>query len=80
MALIFKHTTTIGIRQNLCDRYVLDRTNEVADTPYGEVRIKRSRGYGVDRLKIEYNDLVRIADERDESIPHIKDIIYKSLE
>ncbi len=80
VALIFKHTTTIGIRQNLCDRYVLERTKEVADTPYGEVRIKRSSGYGVDRVKIEYNDLARIADERDESIPHIKDIIYKSLE
>ncbi len=80
VALIFKHTTTIGIRQNMCDRYVLERTKEVADTPYGEVRIKRSRGYGVDRVKIEYSDLARIADERDESIPHIRDIIYKSLE
>lgn len=77
--LIFKHTSTIGIRQNVCDRYVLKRTEEVVDTPYGEVRIKRSKGYGVDRVKIEYNDLARIADERDESIPDIRDTIYKSL-
>ena len=77
--LIFKHTTTIGIRQNMCDRYVLNRTKEVMDTPYGEVRIKRSKGYGVDRVKVEYNDLARIADERDESIPDIRDAIYKSL-
>ena len=77
--LIFKHTTTIGIRQNMCDRYVLNRTKEVMDTPYGEVRIKRSRGYGVDRVKIEYNDLSRIADERDESIPNIRDAIYKTI-
>lgn len=77
--LIFKHTSTIGIRQNVCDRYVLKRTEEVVDTPYGEVRIKRAKGYGVDRIKIEYNDLARIADERDESIPDIRDTIYKSL-
>ena len=34
---IFKHTTTIGVRETLCNRYVLDRTETVQHTQYGDV-------------------------------------------
>jgi uncharacterized protein (DUF111 family) len=65
---IFKHTTTIGIREsNLC-RYVLDRRMETVETPYGVVRCKVSSGYGVERKKFEYDDLSRIAKENNISI------------
>jgi uncharacterized protein (TIGR00299 family) protein len=65
---IFKHTTTIGIREsNLC-RYVLDRHMETVETPYGVVRYKVSSGYGVERKKFEYDDLSRIAKENNISI------------
>lgn len=37
---IFKHTTTIGVRETLCNRYVLDRTETVQHTQYGDVRVK----------------------------------------
>ena len=33
--IIFKHTSTIGIRQVVMDRYVLDRKTENMETPYG---------------------------------------------
>ena len=60
---IFRHTTTIGIRENRLHRYVLDRRMETLDSPYGPVRRKVSSGYGVERRKYEYNDLARIAKE-----------------
>ena len=66
--LMFKHTTTIGIRENKLRRYVLDRRMETIDTPYGAVHCKISSGYGVERKKYEYNDLSRIAKENDISI------------
>lgn len=62
--LIFKHTTTLGIRETLINRHVLQRTMETVETPYGTVRKKCSEGYGVHRSKYEYGDLVRIAQER----------------
>ncbi|MCM1102420.1 MAG: nickel pincer cofactor biosynthesis protein LarC [Clostridium sp.] len=65
---IFKHTTTIGIRESRPERYVLERRMETLDTPYGPVRCKISSGYGVERVKYEYEDLARIARERNESI------------
>lgn len=58
---IFKHTTTIGIRENLCKRYILHREEKVVNTPDGEIRVKEVSGYGVMREKKEYEDLARIA-------------------
>ena len=69
--LIFKHTTTLGMRQNVSQRYALTREEHQQDTPFGEVGVKTSRGYGVVREKIEYEDLARIAREHDLSLEEV---------
>lgn len=61
--LMFRHTSTIGIRETVCRRYVLRRETGTVETPYGPVRIKTSAGYGVQRSKAEYDDLAHIASE-----------------
>ena len=66
---IFQYTTTIGIRENKFRRYVLDRRLETVETDLGPVRRKVSSGYGVKREKYEYEDLARIARQKDIS-PH----------
>lgn len=71
-ALIFKYTTTIGIREMLAGRYVLSRCEEEAKTEYGNVRIKRSNGYGVTRVKAEYEDIRRLAIENDIAIGDVE--------
>jgi hypothetical protein len=67
----FKYTTTIGIREVFCNRYVLERSITPLQTPYGEVRRKDSVGYGVSRSKYEYDDLSRIAKEKGVSIAEV---------
>lgn len=62
--LIFRHTTTIGIRKAELDRFVLERRIEAVDTPYGTVRRKISAGCGVERVKYEYDDLAKLAEAR----------------
>lgn len=57
----FKHTSTIGIRETECGRYVLERNLKTLQTPYGTVQRKDSAGYGVSRCKYEYDDISRIA-------------------
>ena len=64
IALLFRHTTTLGIREAVMQRYVLEREQVVLDTPYGKVQRKDSTGYGVKRYKYEYEDLSRIAREK----------------
>lgn len=60
---IFRHTTTIGIRENLCRRYVLERREVLRETTYGKVRFKEVTGYGVHRQKPESDDICAIARE-----------------
>ncbi len=69
---IFKHTSTIGIRETAAGRYVLDRREEIASTRYGDVRVKISSGFGVTKIKAEYEDLKKIADENNIAISDIK--------
>ena len=71
VSLIFKHTTTLGIRENVSKRYTLKREIIKKETPFGEIRIKRSEGFGIVREKYEYEDLARIANEKNISIDDI---------
>ncbi len=69
---IFKHTTTIGIRENISNRYVLNREISKIETPYGEVRVKTSSGYDVKRSKFEYDDLAGISRRTGKSVLELK--------
>ncbi len=75
--LIFQHTTTLGIRENISRRYTLSRTIETVSTEFGEVRKKVSAGYGVTRKKYEYEDIARIAREEKMSFADVTDYIGK---
>ena len=76
---LFKHSTTIGIREEKMNRYILNRRVETVETPYGPVRCKVSSGYGVERRKYEYDDMTKIAKERDMSIQDVTRIVKDSL-
>ena len=68
---IFKHTTTLGVRENVSNRYFLERSLETVKTEFGDIRIKRAEGYGVKREKYEYEDLAAIARKTGLSIDEI---------
>ncbi len=74
---IFKHTTTIGIRENRMNRYVLDRRIESVETEFGTVKCKVSSGYGVERRKFEYEDIARIAKEKGLSVEEVRRVLEK---
>ncbi len=69
--LIFKHTTTLGVREQVSRRYMLARRIETADTPLGPIRKKLSRGYGVERQKYEYEDVAAIARDKGISLSDV---------
>ncbi|HCQ74761.1 MAG TPA: nickel pincer cofactor biosynthesis protein LarC [Clostridiales bacterium] len=69
---IFKHTTTLGVREYVCNRYNLTRSIDTVQTEYGAVRIKTATGYGVKRSKAEYDDLAKLARENDTTIAEIR--------
>ena len=71
LPLIFKHTTTLGVREKVCSRYTLTRRTETVQTPYGPVRQKIATGYGVERRKYEYEDLAKLARENGLSLKDV---------
>lgn len=77
--LVFRHTTTLGIRENRSRRYTLQRQIKSFDTPFGEVRVKYSEGYDVCRKKLEYNDLARIAKEKGIGIDEAAKLVEQNL-
>lgn len=76
---IFKHTSTIGVRVQPCERYVLQRRIEETDTSFGKVRIKYSEGYGEKRMKAEYDDAAKIALEQNLSLREAREAIYNEI-
>lgn len=76
-ALMFRHTTTIGIREYRCSRFTLDRHFEKAQTPWGEVDVKVCEGYGIRREKPEFDQVAKLARENEISILEIKKELHE---
>lgn len=55
--LMLKHTTTIGVRWHTFKRYTLNRDFYTEETSAGPVRMKRSYGYGIEKVKPEFDDI-----------------------
>ena len=73
VAALFRHTTTIGLRETACHRYLLQRRTETETLPDGTtLRRKVSEGYGVRRVKTEADDRERLPppDAAETHFPH----------
>lgn len=78
--LIFKHTSTIGIRSALYDRSALERSEKTFETPMGSVRVKETQGFGVKKSKLEFEDVLRIAQEKDMPFKEVINALQKELD
>lgn len=72
ISLIFKYTTTMGIRENEFNRHILSRRMQTDDTSFGPVGVKIAEGYGVKRIKYEDDDIRRIARDKGLSAAEIR--------
>ena len=77
LALLFKHTSTLGVREMHFQRHILNRKTETIETACGTVRVKTAEGYGVSRSKMEYEDIANIAREKGLSFAEVMVLIGK---
>lgn len=70
--LIFKHTTSLGVRYHRCERYILNRSAGDIDWEGSRIAFKTSSGFGVKRHKYEYDSLAAIAKQNDMSLLDLK--------
>jgi uncharacterized protein (TIGR00299 family) protein len=70
--LIWKHTSTLGVRRSLWQRSVLRREVKSVETPWGDVRVKVAYlGDSVVRREPEYEDCRAIALKEDIPLRHV---------
>jgi pyridinium-3,5-bisthiocarboxylic acid mononucleotide nickel chelatase len=75
--ILFRETTTLGIRRSIQQRTVLQRQIEVVETPLGSVRVKVGRyGDRIVNIQPEYEDCAQLAQQH--NIP-LKDVQQMAL-
>jgi pyridinium-3,5-bisthiocarboxylic acid mononucleotide nickel chelatase len=83
--IIFRETTTLGIRRSRQDRAILPRQIQTVDTPYGPVRIKVATSNQPPQMEIwniqpEYSDCAALADRHQVSWQTIHDAARLALQ
>lgn len=74
---IFKHTTTIGIKESIVKKHMLLRKTIIRSTPWGEINCKQSFYNGnLLNEKPEYDECKKIASDNDLRLQDIKNYIY----
>ncbi len=70
-ALLFRETSTLGVRVRHEKRYVLPRHHESVSTRWGEIRMKIAGVNGLSQYAPEYEDCRRIAAEHHVPLKHV---------
>ncbi|MCX5939516.1 MAG: nickel pincer cofactor biosynthesis protein LarC [Cyanobium sp. LacPavin_0818_WC50_MAG_67_9] len=77
----WRHSTTLGVREQAQSRWVLPRRSLELETPLGPVRLKQARlPDGRWRSKPEHDDLVALARQHTLGIDQVRAIVQHTLE
>ncbi|MBS4197199.1 nickel pincer cofactor biosynthesis protein LarC [Lederbergia citri] len=78
--ILFKETTTLGVRKNKWSRSILDRKITEAETAFGPIKIKQALKKGqVIRAVPEYEDVKKVASEHGVSFQEVYNAALKSI-
>lgn len=75
--ILFRETTTIGIRRVEMDRTVLEREERVISTPFGEAQIKVCRTGDMVRFYPEYESVSKLARESGEAFAQVYRMVQR---
>ena len=79
-AIWWRHSTTLGLREQLQRRWRLPRQQEQRPTPWGPVRLKRAAlPDGRRRFKLEHDDLAALARQHNLSLDDMRQLLREAL-
>lgn len=79
-AIWWRHSTTLGLREELQQRWRLPRAQEEHRSRWGTVRLKRaSLPDGRRRFKLEHEDLAALARQHNLSLDEMRQLLHQSL-
>lgn len=70
--ILFKYTTTIGLRWTTMHRTTMERAFKVVETEYGKVHVKLLTHGAIKKSSFEMNDLIKLALAHDVTIDEIE--------
>ena len=72
--IIFKHTSSTGVRHSKIDRIFMNREKVLANTIYGDVEANKFTYKDISKVSLEYDSVKKLAEEKNVGITSI----YKS--
>lgn len=78
--IIFRETTTIGIRRQKMDRTVLRRSKKTVQTPYGEAEVKICEKDDMKKVYPEYESVVRLCEESGAAFQDVFESVKQAIE
>jgi pyridinium-3,5-bisthiocarboxylic acid mononucleotide nickel chelatase len=77
-SILFRETTTLGIRRSIQQRTILQRQIESVDTPLGSIRVKVGRwGDRIVNIQPEYEDCARLAQHHHTPLKEIQQMALR---
>ncbi|MGI5895793.1 MAG: nickel pincer cofactor biosynthesis protein LarC [Oscillospiraceae bacterium] len=77
--VIFRETSSIGLRYQNYRRIVMDRTLDEVQTEYGPVQIKRCSFHGIRKNTVEYESAKRVAKQHGVPLEEVYRATYKVI-
>ena len=77
--VIFRETSSIGLRYQNYRRIIMDRTLDEVQTEYGPVQIKRCSFHGIRKNTVEYESAKRAAEQHDVPLEEVYRATYKEI-
>lgn len=77
--LMLLHTTTLGVRCREWERNFLCSHVRYMESRYGNIRIKESKGYGIEKNKAEYEDIKKAAKKEGVPFSLLQEEIQKQM-
>jgi len=79
-AVIFKETTTLGVRTIPSERFKLPRSSREVKTSLGPVKVKVVVNEGTERIVPEFEECKRIAREKNMALKDVYKILEKEIQ
>lgn len=76
--ILFRETTTLGIRKSVSSRYCMDRETMRVKTRCGDIRVKIASSEGIRKISPEYEDCRAIALNTGLPLKEVYDLAYES--
>ncbi|WP_314579261.1 nickel pincer cofactor biosynthesis protein LarC [Enterococcus gilvus] len=78
--ILFETTSSIGVRQQLLDRKIMQRTVRLEKTALGDVHVKHLSYQGFSKISFEHDELLALAKEKRCTITEVKKQLMEQLQ